>query len=160
LSLLEHLPELDADQRALSCRKRFAPQHGTSDPFDAAVGLRYDILQIWRLTDDDRRAVCLIVPPDSSGIGLAPIDGNRLRNAMATKRLGEEARGRPLVAQQGFTLLTSVAEVHDQCKLPSEYSWFVKDSHHRLCPDFSVSTPRGPSRRVCAWMGMKALEIT
>jgi hypothetical protein len=46
---------------------------------------------------------------------------------MATKRLGEEARGRPLVAQQGFTLLTSVEEVHDQCKVPSEYEWFVQD---------------------------------
>jgi len=61
------------------------------------VGLRYDILQIWHLTADDRRAVCLIVPLDGGGIGLAPIDGNRLGNAMATKRLSEEARGRPLV---------------------------------------------------------------
>jgi hypothetical protein len=121
LSLLEHVPELDADQRALGCRKRFEIQHGTSDPFDAAVGLRYDILQRWHLTDDDRRAVCLIVPPNG-GIGLAPIDGHRLGNAMATKRLGEEARGRPLVTQPGFTRLTSVEEVHDQCQVPSEPS--------------------------------------
>jgi hypothetical protein len=84
------------------------------------VGLRYDILQRWYLTDDARRAVCLIVPPDGGGIGLAPIDGNRLGNAMATKRLGEEARGRPLVAQQGLTRLTSVEDVHDQYKVPSE----------------------------------------
>ena len=120
MSLLEHVPELDADQRALGCRKRFEPQHGTSDPFDAAVGLRYDMLQIWHLTDDDRRAMCLIAPPDGGGIGLAPIDGHRLGNAMTTKRLGEEARGRPLVAQQGFTRLTSVEDVHDQYKVPSE----------------------------------------
>jgi hypothetical protein len=77
------------------------------------VSLRYDILQIWHLTDDDRRAVCFIVPPDGGGIGLAPIDGHRLGNAMATKRLGDEARRRPLVAQPGFTLLTSVEEGHD-----------------------------------------------
>jgi hypothetical protein len=32
---------------------------------------------------------------------------------MATKRLGEEARGRPLVAQPDFTRLTSVEEGHD-----------------------------------------------
>ena len=114
------MPELDADQRALGCRKRFEPQHGTSDPFDAAVGLRYYMLQIWHLTDDDRRAMCLIVPPNGGGIGLAPIDGNRFGNAVATNRLGEEARGRPLVAQQGFTRLTSVEDVHDQYKVPSE----------------------------------------
>ena len=120
MSLLENVPEIDADQRALGCRKRFEIQHGTSDPFDAAVGLRYDMLQIWHLTDDDRRAMCLIVPPNGGGIGLAPIDGNRFGNAVATNRLGEEARGRPLVAQQGFTRLTSVEDVHDQYKVPSE----------------------------------------
>jgi hypothetical protein len=112
LSLLEHVPELEADQRALGCRKRFEIQYGTSDPCDAAVGLRYDILQRWHLTDDDRRAVCLIVPPDG-GIGLAPIDGHRLGNGMATKHLGEEARGRPVVAQPGFTRPSSVEEGHD-----------------------------------------------
>jgi hypothetical protein len=125
------VPELDADQRALGCHKRFEIQHGTSDPFDAAVGLRYDMLRIWHLTDDDRRAMCLIVPPNGGGVGLAPIDGNRFGNDVATKRLGEEARGRPLVAQQGLTRLTSVEDVHDPCKVPSEYSWLVKDSHHR-----------------------------
>jgi hypothetical protein len=125
------VPELDADLCALGCRKRFEPRYGTGDPFDAAVGLRYDISQRWHLTADDRRAVRLIVPPDGGGIGLAPVDGNRLGNAMATKRLGEEARGRPLGAQQGCTLLTSVAEVHDRCKVSSESSWCVKDGHHR-----------------------------
>ena len=59
--------------------------------------LFYDIIEILHLTDRDRGAMLVIVTPDSCGIGLAPIDGNRLGNAMATKRLGEEARGRPLV---------------------------------------------------------------
>ena len=27
-------------------------------------------------------------------------------------------------------LLTSVEEVHDQCKVPSDYSWIVQDEHH------------------------------
>jgi hypothetical protein len=36
-----------------------------------------------------------------------------------------------LRARQGFTLLTSVEEVHDQCKVPSEDSWFANDEHHR-----------------------------
>src|SRR5919199_4324317 len=50
------------------------------------------------LTDDDCRAVLRIVPPDGGGIGLAPVDGDRLRHAMAADGLGEEARSRPLVA--------------------------------------------------------------
>ena len=29
--------------------------------------------------------------------------------------------------------VTSVEEVHDHYKVPSESSWFVKDLHHRLC---------------------------
>jgi hypothetical protein len=41
---------------------------------------------------------------------------------MATKHLGEEARGRPVVAQPGVTRLTSVEEGHDQCQVPSESS--------------------------------------
>jgi hypothetical protein len=39
---------------------------------------------------------------------------------VATNRFGEEARGRPLVAQPGFTRLTSVEDVHDHCQVPSE----------------------------------------
>jgi hypothetical protein len=38
LSRLEHVPELDADQRALGCRKRFEIRHGTSDPVVAQQG--------------------------------------------------------------------------------------------------------------------------
>jgi hypothetical protein len=72
LSRLEHVPELDADQRALGCRKRFEPQHGTSDPFDDAVGLRYDMLPIGHLTDDDRRTVCLIVPRMAAALASLP----------------------------------------------------------------------------------------
>jgi hypothetical protein len=98
LSLLEHVPELDADQRALGSRKRFEPQHGTGEPYDDAVGLRYDISQRWQLTDDNRRAVCLIVAPGGGGIGLAPINRDLFRRPMTLDGLGEEAPGRLLVA--------------------------------------------------------------
>jgi hypothetical protein len=40
----------------------------------------------------------LVVAPNGRGIGLAPIDGDRLGDTMATDRLGEEGRGRMLVA--------------------------------------------------------------
>jgi hypothetical protein len=57
----------------------------------------HHIIEIFHLPDDDRRAVRLVVPPDDGGIGLAAINRDLLGNAMATNRLGQEARGRPLV---------------------------------------------------------------
>jgi hypothetical protein len=59
-------------------------------------------------------------------MGLAPIEGHRPGNAVATQRLGEDARGRPAVAQPGGTRLTGVEERRDSCQVPSESSWCVK----------------------------------
>jgi hypothetical protein len=125
------VPELDADQRALGCRQRVASHQGTSNPCDAAVALRDDLWQRGHLTDEERRAVCLMVPPDGGGIGLAPLDGHRLRHARATKRLGEDARGRPLVAQPGVTCLTSVEDGRDPCQVPRESSACVNGAPQR-----------------------------
>jgi hypothetical protein len=59
----------------------------------------HHIIEIFHLPDGDRRAVRLVVPPDGTGIGLAPIDGDRLGRAMTADRLGEEAFSRLLVAR-------------------------------------------------------------
>jgi hypothetical protein len=90
LSLLEHVHELDADQRALGCLKRLEPQHGASDPFDAAVVLLHHMIQLFHLADDDRRAVHLVVSPNGSGIGLTAIDGDRLGHAVPADGFGEK----------------------------------------------------------------------
>jgi hypothetical protein len=59
-------------------------------------------------------------------MGLAPINGHRLGQAVATQRLGEDARGRPAVAQPGCTRLTGVEEGRDSCQVLCESSWCVK----------------------------------
>ncbi len=64
LALLEHVHELDADQRALGRLKRFEPQHGTRHPLDGAMVLPHPIVEILILADGDRRAVLLVVSPD------------------------------------------------------------------------------------------------
>jgi hypothetical protein len=42
--------------------------------------------------------MCIISILDGRLIGRTPIDGDLLRHAVATDRLGQEAQGRPLIA--------------------------------------------------------------
>ena len=60
-----------------------------------------DIVEVLPLADDDCRAVRLVVPPDGGRIGPAPVDGDRLRDAMAPKRLDEEVLSCLLVSVGG-----------------------------------------------------------
>jgi len=54
-------------------------------------------IQIFDLPDDNRSPMFRVVSPDGGGIGLAPINGNRLRDTMALDRLGEEAQSGRLI---------------------------------------------------------------
>ena len=74
----------------------FEPQHGTGDPFHARWSCSTILLRYftWRLTS---RAVRLIIAPDGGGIGLAPIDGDRLRHPMTADGFGQKASGGWLV---------------------------------------------------------------
>src|SRR6266850_839319 len=98
LAFLQHVHELDVGQRALGRFKRLEPQHGTGDPLHAAMVLLHQIIEIVHLTDDDRGPVLRVVASDGRGIGLAPINRDRLWHAMTPNRLGEKARGGALVA--------------------------------------------------------------
>ena len=46
LALLEHVHDLDPDQRGLGGRKRLESEHGTRNPFDAAMILFHQIIEI------------------------------------------------------------------------------------------------------------------
>src|SRR5215813_5408842 len=77
---------------------------------------------------------------------------------------GDKLRGGHglLRAQQGFTLLSSVEEVHNQCKMASEYYWFVSDEHHRLLrpsSSLSISPTRAFSWRCSAHPGRWLLSL-
>jgi hypothetical protein len=79
LPFLEHVHEVDADQRALGCLKRLEAQHGASDPFDAAMVLLHQIIQMFHLADGDRGPVRLVVPEGSKYSKLAFQQGQRSR---------------------------------------------------------------------------------
>jgi hypothetical protein len=54
----------------------------------------------------------IIVTPDGRGIGLGPINGNRLRHAVTSDRLAEKALGSqfvPLLGQQEINGLARMA---------------------------------------------------
>jgi hypothetical protein len=53
--------------------------------------LLYDIIEILYPTDRARGAMLVMLTPDRCGIGLAPIDGDRLWQTMAADGVGEEA---------------------------------------------------------------------
>jgi hypothetical protein len=53
--------------------------------------LRHDVIQIFHLPDGDGGTMLVMVIPASGGMGLAPINGDRLGRAMAADGLGEEA---------------------------------------------------------------------
>jgi hypothetical protein len=51
--------------------------------------LRHHISEICRLTDDERRTVPLVIPPDGGGIGPAPIHGDHLGHAVPADGFAE-----------------------------------------------------------------------
>ena len=90
--------ELNPSQGSLGSVGRCEPQHGANDLFHGAMILLHEVVEILALLDGDGGSMLLVVAPNGRGIDLAPIDGDRLGDTMATGRLGEEARGRLLVA--------------------------------------------------------------
>src|SRR5262249_910296 len=74
---------------------------------------------IFHLANDDGSPMFLIVAPDSSRIGLAPVDGDDLRDTMAADGLGQEAQGYwfvPLLRQQQIDRLTVL--IHRAIEIP------------------------------------------
>jgi hypothetical protein len=96
-AVLPHVHTLEAGQPPLGRLKRLEAEPGTGHPLHAAMILCQDSMPLLHLADDARRAVRFVVSPEGGRLGLAPIAGERLRHAVATNRLGEEARGGALV---------------------------------------------------------------
>src|SRR5215470_6432662 len=78
LSFPDHVHEFDPDQSALSCLKRFEPQHRSCHPFYCSMVLFDNVVEILHLADSDRGAVLLVVALDSRFIGVTAVDRNGL----------------------------------------------------------------------------------
>jgi hypothetical protein len=94
LSLLNHVHELNPNQRSLGGRKRFEAEHRTGDPLHAAVILFHHIIQIFHLPNDDVGPMRLIVASDRGFIGLTAVNSNRLGDPMAADRLCQKPKRR------------------------------------------------------------------
>jgi hypothetical protein len=98
LAFTQHVHSLNPSQGPLGGVERRDPQHGANGVIHGAMILLHEVVEILDLTDGDGGSMLLVVAPNGRGIGLAPINGDRLVDTMATDRLGGEARGRLLVA--------------------------------------------------------------
>ena len=86
LSFLDHVHELNPNERVLGCLERFKPQHGPCHPLYTSMILLHNVVEILDLADGDRGAVLGIVALDGRFIGRTPVDGDLLRHAMAADR--------------------------------------------------------------------------
>ena len=98
LSFLQHVHELDADEPGLRGVKRFEAQYWPRHLFHRTMILFHHIFQLFHRAHGDRGPVLLVVGPDGRGMGLAPVDGDVFGDAVPADRLGQETRGRLLVA--------------------------------------------------------------
>jgi hypothetical protein len=90
LVFTEHVHGFIALDGPLRRGKHTTPQPRIHAAFLQSMILFHPIVEIFDLTDDDCRAVFLVLPPDGGRIGLTPIDGDLLGGAMATNRLGKK----------------------------------------------------------------------
>jgi hypothetical protein len=82
MPFLDHVHQLDPNQRVLGCLKRLEPERGAGDPLYTSLVLFDHTIQIFRLTDDNTGAVCLVVALDSGSIRVTAINGDLLRAPM------------------------------------------------------------------------------
>ena len=63
--------------------------------------LLHDIVEILDLSNDDGRAMLLVIAPDGRRIGLTPVNGDLFGHAVPADGLGQKALGSPLVPLLG-----------------------------------------------------------
>jgi hypothetical protein len=76
-----------ASNRTASRPKGLEPEHGTREPFHGSMVLFYDIIEIFRVADDDRGPVRLVVVRNRCRIRATAVDGNLLRQPLVVDRL-------------------------------------------------------------------------
>ena len=70
--------DLNARNRTVGCPKRLETQHGTRQPFHCSVTLSHEVLEIFRVADNNRDLVCLVIMHDRCRIRPTLIDGDFL----------------------------------------------------------------------------------
>ena len=91
LSFFDHVHEVDPDQSALRCIKRFEPQHRPCHALDGSMILLDHIMQIFDLTNGDGRPVLCVGAFDGRFIGVAAVNRDRFGETVPADGLLQEA---------------------------------------------------------------------
>ena len=97
LPFVQHVHQFNANQGAARRVKGLEAQHWSGHAFHCAMVLLDYIIEIFHLPNDDRRAVLLIGAANGRSIGLAPINGNLLRDPMAADRFCQLVEAETLI---------------------------------------------------------------
>ena len=63
--------------------ERLEAEHGTRQPFHGAMVLLYEVIEIFRVADHDRRLVRLIVVRNGCRVAPTLVDGDFLRQSLS-----------------------------------------------------------------------------
>src|SRR5882724_11729463 len=112
----------------------------------------HNVVEIFHLADGDRGAMRLVVVANGRGIGLAPINSDRLRDPVTANRFGEETLGGPLVALLGQQKVNRLAVlVYRPIQIPP----FTFDADVRLI--HAPTDPDGPLAAVKRLLELRAV---
>src|SRR5450631_4801966 len=98
LALANHVHRLNAGDEDACAAKDLEPQHRSNDPFDSAMILLDDIVEVLALAQFDVAAILGVVALDRRGVGTALVDGDLLRLAVQCNGLFQEAPRRRAIA--------------------------------------------------------------
>src|SRR4030095_9453272 len=82
-------------------------------PFDSPMVLLHNVVEIFNFTDGDSRAVFRIIALDGRCMGRTPVNGDRLRHAVAANRLRQKPLGGLLVTVRGEEKVDRLARFID-----------------------------------------------
>ena len=81
------MPDFNSRNSTAGRPKGLEPQHGTREPFYCAMILFHNVIEIFRVADDNRGLVRVVVVHDRCRIRATLIDGNLLRQPLSAYRL-------------------------------------------------------------------------
>ena len=86
LPFTNRMHDFYAGDRTPRCPEGLEAKHGTRESFHGAMVLLYEVIEIFRVADDNRRLVNLVVMSDRGRVATTLIDGDFLRQSLTANR--------------------------------------------------------------------------
>ena len=87
LPLANGMPDFYTGDRTARRPKGFEAEHGTCQPFHCPMVLLHEVIEIFRVADDNSRLVNLVVVRDRCRVATTLIDGDLLRQSLSANGL-------------------------------------------------------------------------